>query len=498
MSLYRQYRPQSFADVSGQEHIVTTLERAVAQDKLSHAYLFAGPRGTGKTSLARILAKHMLTKGMEEKAAQEAMKEVEEGTAVDLIEIDAASNRGIDDVRELIERIQFSPIRATAKVYIIDEVHMLTREAFNALLKTLEEPPSYAYFILATTELHKIPATIQSRCQRFLFTHVSEEDIIRRLQFIADQEHITIDRTALRTIAGHADGGVRDAIALLDQLRSLAKITTEDVEERAGHSGKQLAMELYASLTEKNESGVLDAIRRAEETGMSLENVTRELLGLIRASLHNAAAQNQPLGAYIRMTEELLEAVKDLRIAPVPALALEASLLTLLRDPSEVRAAPAPKREEAPTRSEPKVEVKTKPFAAKEISPEPEAKREPIETPQEKAEVAPTLVEAPVVSLEEMNSHWQEIVEKTKPASAKMSLKNGRVVSISGMKVTVAFSARFHCERVSEKEALHNIEDVLREIFRQPLRLSCILEQDRGIPASSEEVSLADIAAEVF
>ena len=173
MSLYRQYRPKSFADVVGQDHIVSTLEQAVKQQQLSHAYLFSGPRGTGKTSVARILAKILLTKDMKDEFMQKhIIAAADDGSLVDLIEMDAASNRGIDDIRALLEKIQFSPVVAGAKVYIIDEVHMLSREAFNALLKKLEEPPENAYFILATTELHKVPLTIQSRCLRFPFRHV--------------------------------------------------------------------------------------------------------------------------------------------------------------------------------------------------------------------------------------------------------------------------------------------------------------------------------------
>lgn len=488
MSLYRQYRPQTFADVIGQEHIVTTLERAVAQGKLSHAYLFAGPRGNGKTTLARILAKHMLTQGMDEKRTAETMQEVEEGTAVDLIEIDAASNRGIDDVRDLIERIQFSPIRAAAKVYIIDEVHMLTREAFNALLKTLEEPPSYAYFILATTELHKIPATIQSRCQRFLFTQSREEDMIRRLQFIADQEHITVDRTALRAIAAHADGGMRDAIALLDQLRSLPKIDVTDVESRASHSGRQMAVEMFAAISGGDEQKLLEAVKKAEECGVSLENITRELLRLVRSSLHASAAQNRPYDLYVRMTEVLLEAAKDLRIAPVPGLILESALLSLIAKPeSETRAS---KRELKPMQELMK-SIKEEVMAREEDQPTAEKKEE--------APRAATVTEAPTLSMEEVQSHWPKVVEETKPPSAKMSLKNGRVVGIEGNKLVVAFSSRFHSERVSSKEALHVIEDSLRNIFQKPLRLSCILEQERSPePMAKEEVNLAEVAAEVF
>src|SRR3989338_259292 len=239
MSLYRTYRPKTFAEVVGQEHIVKTLEQAVLQDKVAYAYLFSGPRGTGKTSIARILAKMLLTKDVaDEKIQKQILKAVEEDSLVDVLEIDAGSNRGIDDIRDLIEKVQFSPVVASAKIYIIDEVHMLTKEAFNALLKTLEEPPAYAYFTLATTEINKVPATIQSRCQRFPFRHVREEDIIRHLQFIADREKIVIDRAALRAVAHHAQGGMRDAISLLYQVRSIEKIGIEDIQERIGESGQ--------------------------------------------------------------------------------------------------------------------------------------------------------------------------------------------------------------------------------------------------------------------
>jgi len=262
MSLYRTYRPLSFADVVGQDHIVTTLEQASAQNKLSHAYLFAGSRGTGKTSVARILAKALMTKEIEDQVMQkQIIKNIEEGNIVDLLEIDAASNRGIDDIRDLIEKIQFSPVVASAKVYIIDEAHMLTKEAFNALLKTLEEPPEYAYFILATTELNKIPVTIQSRCQSFPFRRIREEDIIRRLQYIADQERITIEREALRAIANHVDGGLRDAISLLDQMRSLETITLEDIENRVGSTGMQYVEDVLSALSENDSESILKIVK---------------------------------------------------------------------------------------------------------------------------------------------------------------------------------------------------------------------------------------------
>ncbi|KKW40481.1 MAG: polymerase III, subunit gamma/tau protein, partial [Candidatus Peregrinibacteria bacterium GW2011_GWA2_54_9] len=223
MALYRKYRPQSFNDVVGQDHIVTTLQQAAEQDKLAYAYLFAGSRGTGKTSVARILAKILMIRGIEDETLQkQIVRGVEEGNIVDLLEIDAASNRGIDDIRSLVEKIQFSPVVTNAKVYIIDEVHMLTKEAFNALLKTLEEPPPYAYFILATTEKHKIIPTILSRCQIFDFNRIRVEDIVNRLMFVAKKESVDAGEEALHVIAQKADGALRDALSIFDQIVSLS------------------------------------------------------------------------------------------------------------------------------------------------------------------------------------------------------------------------------------------------------------------------------------
>jgi len=495
MSLYRKYRPQAFIDVVGQEHVVTTLENAVKQDKLTHAYLFAGSRGTGKTSVARILAKHLLTRGIEDETLRRQIEEsVAEGSIVDLIEIDGASNRRIEDSRELVEKIQFSPVVTHAKVYIIDEVHMLTKEAFNALLKTLEEPPSYAYFILATTELQKIPSTIQSRCQRFAFRQIREEDIVRRLQFIADQEHITVDRAALRIIARHAAGGMRDAISLLDQLRSLEKITAADVAVRIGESGQEHIDAIFAALESGDREEILRVVREVEEAGASLDTFLRLLLGEVRTRLHAAIGQNLPTGTMSRMLDTFLSALRDIRIAPVPGLVLESALLSLCEGD-------VPAIEKKAVKPLKKVKEKDKDEAA----PLSEAKKKDKDDTPERVERAKektidALVEAPELTLDHVFAVWPEIIAKASPPSVKMSLKNGRVIGIDGKTLTLSFVAKFHRDRVAQQESSRALEQLLQDHFKRPIRLECVVEEERGtVPiADAGMVDLAEAVSEIF
>lgn len=235
--LYRKYRSKSLDELVGQEHITLALKKAIDQGKISHAYLFTGPKGTGKTSVARILAYQLNNLPYDESA-----------TNLDIIEIDAASNRRIDEIRDLREKVNIAPTSSKYKVYIIDEVHMLTKEAFNALLKTIEEPPEHAIFILATTELHKVPETIVSRTQRFSFKPIEKSKIISHLRSIAEQENINIEDDALEMIAEHANGGFRDAISLLDQVRSLSEnIKKSDIQDAIGAPSTKLLTDLWES-----------------------------------------------------------------------------------------------------------------------------------------------------------------------------------------------------------------------------------------------------------
>ena len=499
MSLYRQYRPKTFADVVGQDHIVSTLENAVAQEKLSHAYLFAGSRGTGKTSVARILAKAMLTQGIaEEKLGMQICAAADDGSLTDLVEIDGASSTGIDNIRDLIEKIQFTPVAAAAKVYIIDEVHMLSKGAFNALLKTLEEPPSYAYFILATTELQKIPATIQSRCQRFAFRQVPEEDIIRRLQFIADQEHITVDRTALRAMAHHADGAVRDAISLLDQLRSLPKISMEDVRERTGGSGQEIVEQIMAAVDARDRKAVLNLVRKVESTGMSLESVTRTLLGEIRAQMHAAIDGGTSIAVPAGILTLLLAALRDMRIAPVPGLVLEAALLSLCTDAGEAVTEQKSRLfgKKATTVSAPEKSLPG------EIAPQATSDPGSAEGPERSREGpgSGATIEAPELTMTSLRDSWPSVLRDLSPPSLKMSLKNGHVHALSGSTITLGFASGFHRDKVAKTESARTVEQILERIFKRQLRIECILEEEEKGPGGPdrEMVNLAEAAAEVF
>jgi len=274
-ALYRKYRSKSLADVVGQDHITDILSRALKSDRIAHAYLLTGPRGVGKTSIARILAHEI-----------NGLPYSDDSTHLDIIEIDAASNNGVEDVRDLREKVQVAPTSAAKKVYIIDEVHMLTKPAFNALLKTLEEPPAHVVFILATTDVEKIPATIVSRTQRFGFRAISPKDAVKHLKHIASEEKIKIDDTALQLIAERGDGSFRDSISLLDQLSSLADeeqgITVELIEISLGLAPTKIVDDLLTSVEKHDVTSIAKLLDQTLASGISATTVTDQLIHVLR------------------------------------------------------------------------------------------------------------------------------------------------------------------------------------------------------------------------
>lgn len=354
VALYRQWRPQDFDALVGQKAVKTTLKNALASGKISHAYLFSGPRGTGKTSMARILAKALnCEQGPTAEPCGQCSncQRIVQGTSLDVIEIDAASNTSVDNIRDLREQVAFTPAESRYKVYIIDEVHMLSTGAFNALLKTLEEPPAHAVFILATTDPQKVPATIQSRCQRFEFRRVTVDEIAEHLAMVAAGSGIEADADALRLIAIQAEGGMRDALSLLDQCGVMAKrVTVATVREVLGIVGREALHELTGAIGRRQLPQALATLNLLLEQGKDVKQVLTELIEYLRALVlylavpdyeeiyltdtKEALAELAPLFGRDRLLaaeERLHSAIQELRGSMRPRITAELCLLDLCR-----------------------------------------------------------------------------------------------------------------------------------------------------------------------
>ena len=354
VALYRRWRPESFADLVGQEHISRTLSRAVTSGQTSHAYLFTGPRGTGKTSTAKILARALnCAEGptLTPCGVCDSCRSISDGSSMDVFEIDAASNRGIDEIRDLRESVKFAPTEGHYKIYIIDEVHMLTTEAFNALLKTLEEPPERVIFILATTEPHKVPATIQSRCQRYDFHRITVTEIRDRLIYVCKESDIAAEEDALGIIAEQADGGMRDALSILDQCMALAEgtLTAERVQEALGLVGRAWIRRMAGEIAARDAAALIAQLSELLQSGRELKQVLAELAQYFRrlmiagvggavSAAELCAGDAEELRAdaaqftqaeIMTILRRLNETMQELRTSPQPRIAVETLLIGL-------------------------------------------------------------------------------------------------------------------------------------------------------------------------
>lgn len=354
--LYRKYRPKTFDEVAGQGHVISALINAVKMNRVAHAYLFSGPRGVGKTTSARLLAKALNCTGKEKPCNQcQSCTDFNEGRSMNLIEIDAASNRGIDEIRELRESVRFVPTQGGHKVYVIDECHMLTREAFNALLKTLEEPPAHAVFVLATTDLEKVPATIISRTQHYDFRRPHIAELVSRLQKMAKSEGVSLDDTGARLIALAAEGSFRDSESILGQIMAVEdkKITSQEVEEILGLPRRQSVKKLFELMLAKDAPGALKLIADLSDAGYDLPYVQKLLLRYYRAALFLKADPNLKTIVAEDLTREEFETIarhladfgpgeisralavifdnmQRFRKTPIPQLPLELTVLELI------------------------------------------------------------------------------------------------------------------------------------------------------------------------
>lgn len=421
----RKYRPLTFDDVLGQDHVVQTLKNAIEHNRLAHAYLFVGPRGTGKTSTARIFAKALNCSGgprVDFDPHEDICEEIAEGRSLDVLEIDGASNRGIDHIRDLRDNVRFAPSRGNFRIVYIDEVHMLTKESFNALLKTLEEPPAHVIFILATTEIQKVPATILSRCQRYDFTRIGPEDIAQRVEYIAGQEGLELSGEGAELISRLADGAMRDALSILDTCAGVtAKIDADVVRRMAGVTDRSYLFHISDALEAQDAAAALAQLAQLRQQSVDVKRLTEELIAHYRALMLAALPGGQALLSGVSPEEEKLYLEKGPRMGQREAIRairalgnalehmtrgsdqrieLELALFSLSEPPQQVAvqavpaARPAVPAQEAPR---PFASAPVKPFvcAPAASAPVQETSVEPAPMQQSEPEPAPQPVEPP-------------------------------------------------------------------------------------------------------
>jgi DNA polymerase-3 subunit gamma/tau len=507
LTLYRKWRPGTFEEVVGQERVTRTLQNAIAQGRIVHAYLFSGHRGTGKTTTARILAKALnCVRGPTPHPCGECVqcRTITEGTSLDVIELDAASNRGIDEIREIRERVRLLPAQGRYKVYILDEAHMLTDQAENALLKTLEEPPPHAVFVLVTTEPHRLPATILSRCQRFEFRRVPTSLIVQRLRMLAEREGIRVEDAALHLIARSADGALRDAEAILDQLMAFTggHITGEDVVRLLGTLEEDLVDRVVAALRAQDVSATLRIAAEVAESGRDVRQVLRRLLehfrdllvvrvapdarALVEAGEERYRAMQQQAADFSE--EELLRAITVLSAAEAearwttqPRLALELALLRLARPEVEpglegLRARVA--------RLERILQADSGRPAREEALPAPVPDPKPDHPPE------PPLREEGGVSLDRVASRWEEILERIRRRRAYTHalLSDARPVALegSGLVVEVTTGGSFAATTLGDPRHRSLVEEVIRKVLGVALRVRFVAPPREDSPPEQD------------
>ena len=521
--LARKWRPQNFTDLIGQEHVSQTLANAIRSGRIHHAFLFTGARGVGKTSAARILAKALnCDEGLSDQPCGicSSCTEITAGQGLDVIEVDGASNTGVDDVRELRENIRYLPNRSRYKIFIIDEVHMLSTNAFNALLKTLEEPPEHAKFIFATTEPHKIPITILSRCQRFDFRKIPLARVASRMREISDAEQLTISDRSLSLVARQGEGSMRDALSTLDQVIAFSgeQVDDEAVQTLLGMVDRRLLLDTVEAVLQRDSRRALDAVRRVDQLGLALRRFTQDLLEMFRGMVIckvvedpaemldlvgeelkelKALAEEASLDDLQRIVTLLMKTQTELVNSSFPLLTLEMSLVRLAtlaptQDLAKLISHIESLEKRLATTPLPKTQH---PAQRPTSSSTPSARPAPASappTPIPSPDPPPKKPEAPVATSTESKG-WQGLVEQVKQSRPMLGsvLEHGRLLKLELPVIEVGYTkGSFMISQLQEQDISQDLELLTTEYFGQPVKLRVLavdIEQQSAAPPSLVE-----------